>query len=127
MQVYKDYSKLELRLDDDTITLKLWRCSRVKRGDIISYCLNDEYSSSFTIEGDEKEDPDYTKFIKYLGIDTTDEYWWSRCGQTISEEPVSNCFGDEYSVYKFHYLVQTAEGDILNIIPFSPVDCELRE
>lgn len=127
MQVYKDYSKVVLRLDKETITLKLWKCFSNKDIDITTYSLSDDYSDYIDAQGKLANDPDYLKFISYLKIDTNDEWWWSRCGQVISEEKILNEQCDYEYRYKFHYLMQTAEGDILIIIPFTPIDLYFKE
>lgn len=111
-QLYPGYSKIKIKLDRGiTVTLNFWKCFRVKESDIITYSLSDEYIADL-------QDPDYIKFVSYLKIDTTDEFWESRYGQVISEEYTTDCT----YIYKFHYLIPTAEGDIMIIIPFNPID-----
>jgi len=128
MEVYQQFSKVTiLTARDEELTLNLWKCFSDERNRITTYCISSEYYDTIISKGKLSKDNDYFRFLSYLRINTDNENWNRRYGQVISEEERSDEFGDYYSVYKFHYTVQTDEGDILHIIPFDPIGFYLQE
>ena len=112
----------------DSFTLNFWKSFKVEElhnYSLTTYSLLDEYTDDFSFLDKRSQDVDYLRFISYLGIDTGQEGWFGRCGQVISEEDIQTVdrYGDEcwISIYKFYWLDQQADGDILNILSFHPV------
>jgi len=113
MEIYKNYSKIIVEIQEDIkFTFLLWKCFRVDN--MTTYSLSDIYQAN------NKEDLEFSRFIKYLKIDTSTEEWNSRSALVISEEevvcPYKYCDGESRWLYKFHWLV----GDKLNVVSFNP-------